>query len=119
MLVATDVAARGIDVKNIGLVINYDLPMDPENYVHRIGRTARAGESGRSMSFCSEIDQDVARFKSIQKLIQHARSFVYRSLVGFGSSKPRKIAIVAKQSKVVRGPVLFASILCLIRKTSK
>ena len=70
VLVATDVAARGIDVKNIGLVINYDLPMDPENYVHRIGRTARAGESGRSMSFCSEIDQDVARFKSIQKLIQ-------------------------------------------------
>ena len=70
VLVATDVAARGIDVKNIGLVINYDLPMDPENYVHRIGRTARAGESGRSMSFCSEIDQDVARFKSIQKLIK-------------------------------------------------
>lgn len=70
VLVATDVAARGIDVKHIGLVINYDLPMDPENYVHRIGRTARAGESGRSMSFCSEIDQDVARFKSIQKLIQ-------------------------------------------------
>ncbi|HAQ58918.1 MAG TPA: DEAD/DEAH box helicase, partial [Opitutae bacterium] len=47
VLVATDVAARGIDVKNIGLVINYDLPMDAENYVHRIGRTARAGESGR------------------------------------------------------------------------
>lgn len=70
VLVATDVAARGIDVKNIGLVINYDLPMDPENYVHRIGRTARAGESGRSMSFCSEIDQDVSRFKSIQKLIK-------------------------------------------------
>lgn len=70
VLVATDVAARGIDVKNIGLVINYDLPMDPENYVHRIGRTARAGASGRSMSFCSEIDQDVARFKSIQQLIQ-------------------------------------------------
>jgi ATP-dependent RNA helicase RhlE len=70
VLVATDVAARGIDVKNIGLVINYDLPMDSENYVHRIGRTARAGESGRSISFCSEIDQDVSRFKAIQKLIK-------------------------------------------------
>ena len=70
VLVATDVAARGIDVKNIGLVINYDLPMDAENYVHRIGRTARAGESGRSISFCSEIDQDVSRFKAIQKLIK-------------------------------------------------
>ncbi len=70
VLVATDVAARGIDVKNIGLVINYDLPMDAENYVHRIGRTARAGESGRAMSFCSEIDQDVSRFKAIEKLIK-------------------------------------------------
>jgi ATP-dependent RNA helicase RhlE len=70
VLVATDVAARGIDVKNIGLVINYDLPMDAENYVHRIGRTARAGESGRAMSFCSEIDQDVSRFKAIERLIK-------------------------------------------------
>ena len=70
VLVATDVAARGIDVKNIGLVINYDLPMDAENYVHRIGRTARAGERGRAMSFCSEIDQDVSRFKAIERLIK-------------------------------------------------
>jgi ATP-dependent RNA helicase RhlE len=70
VLVATDVAARGIDVKNIGLVINYDLPMDAENYVHRIGRTARAGESGRAISFCSEIDQDVSRFKAIERLIK-------------------------------------------------
>jgi ATP-dependent RNA helicase RhlE len=70
VLVATDVAARGIDVKNIGLVINYDLPMDSENYVHRIGRTARAGESGRSLSFCSEIEQDVSRFKGIERLIK-------------------------------------------------
>ncbi|CAA6693720.1 DEAD/DEAH box helicase [Lentimonas sp. CC10] len=68
VLVATDVAARGIDVKNIGLVINYDLPMDSENYVHRIGRTARAGESGKAMSLCTEIDQDVSRFKAIEKL---------------------------------------------------
>ncbi len=70
VLVATDVAARGIDVKNIGLVINYDLPMDSENYVHRIGRTARAGESGRAFSFCSEMEQDVSRFKAIERLIK-------------------------------------------------
>jgi len=76
VLVATDVAARGIDVKNIGLVINYDLPMDAENYVHRIGRTARAGESGRAMSFCSEIDQDVSRFKAIERLIKQTISTV-------------------------------------------
>lgn len=52
-LVATDVAARGIDVKNITLVVNYDLPEEAEAYVHRIGRTARAGESGLAISFCA------------------------------------------------------------------
>ncbi len=51
VLVATDIAARGIDVLNIELVVNYDLPMSPEDYVHRIGRTARAGESGHAISF--------------------------------------------------------------------
>jgi len=51
VLVATDIAARGIDVKNIELVINYDLPENAEDYVHRIGRTGRAGEVGRAISF--------------------------------------------------------------------
>jgi ATP-dependent RNA helicase RhlE len=51
VLVATDIAARGIDVTGIELVINYDLPEDPENYIHRIGRTARAGLAGRAISF--------------------------------------------------------------------
>ncbi|MCE9498977.1 MAG: DEAD/DEAH box helicase, partial [Leptospira sp.] len=55
-MVATDVASRGIDVENINVVYNYDLPGDSENYVHRIGRTARAGRKGRSISFCSELD---------------------------------------------------------------
>ncbi|SEK66317.1 DEAD/DEAH box helicase [Parapedobacter koreensis] len=52
VLVATDIAARGIDVDNLHLVINYDLPNEPETYVHRIGRTGRAGASGRAWSFC-------------------------------------------------------------------
>jgi ATP-dependent RNA helicase RhlE len=51
VLVATDIAARGIDVTNIELVINYDLPTQPEDYVHRIGRTARAGRKGKAISF--------------------------------------------------------------------
>ncbi len=51
VLVATDIASRGIDVKNIELVINYDLPENPEDYVHRIGRTGRAGMSGKAISF--------------------------------------------------------------------
>jgi ATP-dependent RNA helicase RhlE len=54
VLVATDVAARGIDVEEITHVINYDLPNVPETYVHRIGRTARAGKSGEAWSFCEE-----------------------------------------------------------------
>jgi ATP-dependent RNA helicase RhlE len=54
VLVATDVAARGIDVEQISHVINYDLPNVPETYVHRIGRTARAGKSGEAWSFCEE-----------------------------------------------------------------
>ena len=48
---ATDIASRGIDVKNIELVINYDLPENPEDYVHRIGRTGRAGMKGKAISF--------------------------------------------------------------------
>jgi ATP-dependent RNA helicase RhlB len=55
-MIATDVASRGIDVENINIVYNYDLPQDTENYVHRIGRTARAGKKGKSVSFCSESD---------------------------------------------------------------
>lgn len=52
VLVATDVAARGIDVDGISHVINFDIPVEPDGYVHRIGRTARAGETGESISFC-------------------------------------------------------------------
>ncbi|MCB1321128.1 MAG: DEAD/DEAH box helicase, partial [Leptospiraceae bacterium] len=58
VLVATDVASRGLDVEDITHVFNYDLPQDSESYVHRIGRTARAGRSGTSISFCSESDYE-------------------------------------------------------------
>ena len=51
MLVATNVAARGLDVKDITVVINYDMPQDLQEYIHRIGRTARIGHSGRAISF--------------------------------------------------------------------
>lgn len=68
VLVATDVAARGVDVKEVGLVVNFDLPNEPESYVHRIGRTARAGADGRAVSFCSEDELEFLR--EIEKLIQ-------------------------------------------------
>ena len=67
ILVATDIAARGIDVKGIELVLNYDLPDDPENYVHRIGRTGRAGFAGHAASFATP-DQRLD-VKNIEKII--------------------------------------------------
>lgn len=67
-LVATDVAARGIDVNDLAMVINYDLPNEAENYVHRIGRTARAGKSGKAYTFCSE--QDVYSLPAIERYIE-------------------------------------------------
>ena len=67
-LVATDIAARGIDVDGISHVINYDLPNIPESYVHRIGRTARAGADGIAISFCD--NEEVAFLRDIEKLIQ-------------------------------------------------
>ena len=68
MLVATDVAARGIDVDDLSMVINFDLPVEAENYVHRIGRTARAGKSGKAYTFCSE--QDVYNLPAIERYIE-------------------------------------------------
>jgi ATP-dependent RNA helicase RhlE len=68
VLVATDVAARGVDVKDVGLVVNFDLPNEPEAYVHRIGRTARAGAEGRAVSFCSEDELEFLR--EIEKIIR-------------------------------------------------
>lgn len=57
ILVATDVISRGIDIDQIGLVINYDVPHDPEDYIHRIGRTARANADGTAITFVSEKEQ--------------------------------------------------------------
>ncbi len=68
VLVATDIAARGIDVDELSHVINYDLPDVPETYIHRIGRTGRAGNGGYAISFCSQEESD--RLKDIEKHIQ-------------------------------------------------
>lgn len=69
-LVATDIAARGIDVDGVSHVINFDLPNDPESYVHRIGRTARAGEDGEAISFCDAEERGYLR--DIEKTIRQA-----------------------------------------------
>jgi len=70
VLVATDVASRGIDVSGITHVINYDLPNEPESYVHRIGRTARAGSSGVAISFCG-INEKIY-LRNIERLLKRA-----------------------------------------------
>lgn len=68
MIVATDILARGIDIDDIRIVINYDVPRDHDDYIHRIGRTARAGTKGRAITFVSEEDQEY--FKRIEDFIE-------------------------------------------------
>ena len=70
ILVATDIAARGIDVANIGHVVNYDLPNSPEDYIHRIGRTARMKMTGRATSFVTPEDRD--QLRAIETLLGHS-----------------------------------------------
>ncbi len=86
VLVATDVAARGIDVSGITHVINFDMPNVPESYVHRIGRTARAGASGIAVSFCD--DSEVGHLRSIEKLTG--------SRLTVAGGKPREVAPAAR-----------------------
>ena len=67
VLVATDVAARGLDIPHIEHVVNYDLPQNPEDYIHRIGRTARAGAEGHAVNFISTADG--IKWRAIQRLL--------------------------------------------------
>jgi ATP-dependent RNA helicase DeaD len=80
VLVATDVAARGIDVEGIDAVFNYDVPNDPEYYVHRIGRTARAGRVGKSFTLATGVDggkiRDIQRYAKITMAPEPARGKV-------------------------------------------
>lgn len=68
VLVATDIVARGIDIDDIEMVVNYDVPREAEDYVHRVGRTARADRDGKAITFIS--DKDMGKFKQIERLLE-------------------------------------------------
>ncbi len=96
VLVATDIAARGIDIPAISHIINYDIPVDPESYVHRIGRTARAGRNGIAMSFCDP--SEIKYLREVEKAIkvkipvddEHAFQGVEPAPQSSFSSEPRR-----------------------------
>ena len=93
VLVATDIAARGIDIDELSHVVNYDLPNIPESYVHRIGRTGRAGSSGEAISFCD--NEERPYLKDIEKLIKKKITVVHEhpflnDLLEIASQEPER-----------------------------
>ena len=107
VLIATDIAARGIDVDQLSHVINYELPNVPETYVHRIGRTGRAGHNGIALSFCES--EEMPYLKDIQKLIGKnipvikEHPFVTTDGVKAQEIKAEEIKTKVKENKVYRG----------------
>ena len=103
VLVATDIAARGIDIDDLNLVINYEIPNIPETYVHRIGRTGRAGLEGKAVSFCDveefEYLRDIQKLISIQIPIVKEHPFPGEELPLEGKLKPK-----TKAKKQTQGP---------------
>ncbi len=97
VLVATDIAARGIDVAGITHVINYELPNEPESYVHRIGRTARAGRSGIALSFCDNAER--GHLRSIEKLTKRPLTVVDTT-----EWLGEQIVVPAGEPRAPRGP---------------
>jgi ATP-dependent RNA helicase RhlE len=88
ILVATDIAARGIDVPNISHVVNYELPNEPESYVHRIGRTARAGAEGSALSFCDHSERP--HLQAIERLMRSSVTVGEHRLAVAGAATPQQ-----------------------------
>ena len=90
ILVATDIAARGIDVDGVSHVINFEMPVEPESYVHRIGRTARAGNEGIAISFCDREEMSALRAieRSIRQPVPVDEKHAYHAAPGARSTQP-------------------------------
>ncbi|MAV46481.1 MAG: DEAD/DEAH box helicase [Alphaproteobacteria bacterium TMED89] len=101
ILVATDVAARGIDIPGIEQVFNYDLPNVPENYVHRIGRTARAGRKGNAIAFCSA--EEMSELSAIEKALAIRITVVGGEPWSDETSKQAKLAAKAATKSAAAG----------------
>lgn len=110
VLIATDIAARGLDIEKLGLVVNFDLPEVPETYIHRIGRTGRAGLSGQSISFCSEEEVDLLKDierhigKKIPLIQNHQFSASYEKKELRVASKTPNPTSVQKQKTMTNKP---------------
>ncbi len=103
ILVATDIASRGIDVDGITHVVNYDLTHEPQTYVHRIGRTARAGAAGAAVSFCDH--EEVANLRAIERLLRRAIPEKANPLASLPASERAPAAArIASESSVSRHP---------------
>jgi ATP-dependent RNA helicase RhlB len=100
VLVATDVASRGLHIEDVGCVVTYDLPQNAEDYVHRIGRTARAGRSGIAISFASE--EDAYFLEPIEKFIGRKIDFVVADKDDLGEEAPRKAPQVSARKRAHR-----------------
>jgi ATP-dependent RNA helicase RhlE len=96
-LVASDVAARGLDVPSVTHVFNYDVPGHAEDYVHRIGRTGRAGRDGKAIMICEPRDEK--NFKAIEDLIQKAIPRVDNPLAGQPEEEPREAKAPAPRER--------------------
>lgn len=93
ILVATDVASRGLDIPEVDLVINYDLPLNPKDYIHRVGRTARAGRAGRSLSIITQYDIE---------LVQRIEHLIEKKLTEYYTNQDQVLSIKDSVDEKVR-----------------